>query len=580
MHIEARLTHEAFQLSLPWSAEQTPALPALSAGRGGTASFQLILAADQRCAITLDSTPWCSHLGAMPTLRLAARAPFPVALWLEGMVLDDERTARADILLSQSALEQAAGTPLAVWIEVSVPATAEVGPVTVDIDIFGSEMLGDEQLLRTLSAQVAVYSTAMPKISASPFVLDLWQHNANLARTYEVPLWSDAHFAVMAQFLRALAALGQSSMTVVASEIPWRGQGCDIITRNPSNMFEYNMVRVRRDAEGRFQYDFSVLQRYVELCDSVGIRGEIALFGLINIWRDDRHDANLTIDWPENLLVRYVDEADGCCHYLQNEAEIAAYLRALAAFLAEKGWRERTRIVADEPSDLPRYQHSMEKLRANMPGFRYKGAFDRTPLLKALLPGVDTVIPSLACLSAAAPAIAEHRRNHPGAQALWYVCWTPAYPNTMLANHLLEGRFIPWLTYALGLDGFLRWSFTCWPKAPRQDIRYGNWPAGDLLLVYPGNAGTPLLSLRYKALQRGLEDYALLCAARDAGRQDDVAQALRKLVPETKPEHFFAPDLLPREALFSTRYELYEAARADLLRGLSLAKRASGVYND
>lgn len=40
-------------------------------------------------------------------------------------------------------------------------------------------------------------------------------------------------------------------------------------------------------------------------------------------------------DYPENLLIRYKDEADGCYKYMRTGAEIEEYIRALFAFSAK-----------------------------------------------------------------------------------------------------------------------------------------------------------------------------------------------------------------------------------------------------
>lgn len=45
------------------------------------------------------------------------------------------------------------------------------------------------------------------------------------------------------------------------------------------------MVRIRRDAEGKYFYDFSVLKRYIQLCEKYAIDGDITVYGLMGIWK-------------------------------------------------------------------------------------------------------------------------------------------------------------------------------------------------------------------------------------------------------------------------------------------------------
>ena len=125
--------------------------------------------------------------------------------------------------------------------------------------------------------------------------------------------------------------------------------------------------------------------------------------------------------------------------------------------------------------------------------------------------------PSLRCLANDYDFIRENLINRDDKKVCWYVCCRPHYPNTFLKSHLLESRFICILTSLLNLDGFLRWNYTVWPENPRQDLlfRSPGWLAGDMNFVYPGNNGSPLLSLRYKALLRGIEDFELMTMAKN-----------------------------------------------------------------
>ena len=73
----------------------------------------------------------------------------------------------------------------------------------------------------------------------------------------------------------------------------------------------------------------------------------------------------------------------------------------------------------------------------------------------------------------------------------------------------------------------MRWSYTCWPQYPRDNLCY-RWTAGDTCLVYPSAGGEPLLSLRYFALRRGVLDADILLNADEETRE----RFLRKLFPE------------------------------------------------
>jgi len=123
---------------------------------------------------------------------------------------------------------------------------------------------------------------------------------------------------------------------------------------------------------------------------------------------------------------------------------------------------------------------------------------------------VDDYVPSLGTLAQEYDIIREYQGSLEGKRFLLYVCCGPEYPNTFLRSRLTESYFIGILTSYVQLDGFLRWNYTVWNDDPRADIRYGNWYAGDTNFVYPAANGAPLLTLRYKALKRGIQFYELL----------------------------------------------------------------------
>ena len=47
-----------------------------------------------------------------------------------------------------------------------------------------------------------------------------WQQPSILARTYDVPLWSEQHFCLLEEMAASLAKIGQKAITVIAGEIP------------------------------------------------------------------------------------------------------------------------------------------------------------------------------------------------------------------------------------------------------------------------------------------------------------------------------------------------------------------------
>jgi len=124
------------------------------------------------------------------------------------------------------------------------------------------------------------------------------------------------------------------------------------------------------------------------------------------------------------------------------------------------------------------------------------------------------------------------------------------------------------LTSYANLDGFLRWNYTVWPDDPRHDVRCGHWKAGDFNFVYPGYNGKPLLTIRWKALKRGVEMFELLERLKDTSDTEALDKAYSMVVREKDVRKYYA-DGLSASKLCSLNYDDYAALRRYLIEMLS-----------
>ena len=129
-----------------------------------------------------------------------------------------------------------------------------------------------------------------------------------------------------------------------------------------------------------------------------------------------------------------------------------------------------------------------------------------------------------------------------GKQIWWYVCCGPKHPYANFASMdyaTIEGRLLPWMTYAERVDGLLFWHVNYWHrnKVIQGDDPYlGDWTSpcvqrmtGDGVLVYPTPTG-PVSSIRLENVRDGVEDYDYLSMlTRLKGRETTEEQA-RQLV--------------------------------------------------
>ncbi|MDF2884702.1 MAG: hypothetical protein K0R54_5272 [Clostridiaceae bacterium] len=545
---------------------------ALTTCKRGSAAFQVFIRADEEIMATVTSKPQFSHKGNLSNVRIHASVEgiddSNIKMFFVGLAEDDDKIHKADILLNDDSIYIDKNRCQPIWVDIMIPHDFKAGTYAGKVGLYEQYMFNDEIEVNSLEFTITVKDVLLPEPQNYSFYLDLWQHLSNISRKHEVKLWSDEHFSVIENYVKSLAELGQKAITVIASEIPWSGQGCFRVKNYPSDLFEYNIIKIEKSANGNFIYDFSNLERYIDLCTKYGIDKEIEILGLICIWKyEDEGFGRVTVDYPDAIRLRYLDRKDNCYKYIKCKEEVKGYLQALEKFFVNKGVIDIVRIAADEPADKMLYNEVLNFIKESCPAFRYKTYINHIDFIEESMNKIDDFVPYLPAISAEWENIKSIKKEIKG-KLLWYVCCEPLYPNTFISSPLIESRFIGWLTAFLNLDGFIRWNYTVWPGNPREKISYNypTWFAGDTNFVYPANNGKPLLTLRYKNLKRGIEEYELISILREKHNEPDaVLQNIwSKIIKNRDIKKFYAQGAVP-EDLYSLTYTDYECARNMLL---------------
>ena len=565
------LTDEYFKARGSVRAKRPAPLQTLSCARNDSACFQLLAETGTRCILDPGTSPALSYELGLPRFRIAVEAPFACTVRTEGYLEDENGIPCAEVLHNVPQTYEG-GLFAPAHILVDVPADAKAGQYPITVRVFRAVGAFAEEKVFESTLTLNVCSYVLPSPQQWRCHLDLWQHNSNIARTFGTELWSDEHFAKMEQVIATLADLGQRSITVVAGDCPWRGWGCYLLKDHPATLFEYSMIAVTKEKDGRFSYDFSALKRYIELCFSYGIRGDITLYGLMGIWSHmPLFAGSAPEDYPEQVLIRYLDEADGCFKYLKKTEDILAYIRALFDALREMGVFDLVRIGADEPSDLAAYRKNVALLRSLAPDIKFKMALDKTAAIRTFCEDTDDIAASFPC-SCENRALLKDVKQKKGTRLLFYVCNIPKNaPNTVLHNELYESTALAAIGYLFGFDGFLRWAYTCWTQDPLKDIRYNNTalPAGDVNFLYPAKSGGVLFSIRYFALRKMLQIYEMLHLLKDRGREDAIEGALSLILKNKEVSTYMKDDFCTNEGIFSEENKDYLAFYDALLRALT-----------
>lgn len=553
----------------------------INAVQNETVACQLVVQTSETALLVLGRAPHM-HWAPTPRLRIAlgvwqgphgpvqpneAAAPLSEAFFVGLVPADRGDVLIADPLLHEESIEARPHCPQAIWLSVRFSAAAQPGRYSLPVTLYRAADLEDETVVGQATVVVNVQPLALPEPRDFVHHLDLWQHPSGLARGHGAPLWSETHWTLIELYAQEMARLGQKAITIIASDSPWAGQRCRRTPEYPSTLHEYNMIGISRERDGALRFDFSRLDRYVEIYLRLGIDREIGVIGVLAAW-DDEFGRPLR-DHPDNVRLACYDEASGCITWLRTQAELGQYLAALRAHLIQRGWWGITRFLADEPADAALFRQRVDFLKSVCPDARIKVPANRVDIVPPFLADVSDWIPQLEGIGADVAGFQKARDavQARGDRFSWYVCCHPARPNNFITSPSIEARFQGWYTAWAGLDGFLRWAFTCWPADPwrRPGWRFPDWKSGDMFFVYPGRDGRPVRSLRTETLLFGIQDYELLVMARrraagNPALQQAIDAAFARIVRGSLADFVNLAEKRP-DALYSLDPADYDAAR-------------------
>lgn len=547
----------------------------LTCARNDSAAAQLLLYSEEEMMVTVDKAPALYETYPVKTVRVETSfeglTGHEVTMNLVGLVRDDDGNYKSEVILGEQRRFNEKLKVQPVWIEVKTSEETKPGEYTGKVKVYYSDLFGDEVLHKEISIQLEVMPALLKPLHEGDFYLDLWQHHTSIARTYEVALWSEEHFRLLEEHLKVLKELGQKAITVIVSEAPWSGQWSSYYRTNASDYFEYNMVSIKRTLDGEWQYDFTAMNRYINLCLSYGINKEIEIFGLLGIWTmADAGYGKVIEDSEDAIRVRYLDEATGTYKYIRHKADLEEYIRAIDQNIADNGWQGLAKIVCDEPGDINLFKNTLGALSKLTPHMKFKVTICSLQVVLEDFEGIDDYVINLPLILSEEERIKEIREQKDSTMS-YYVAIDPKTPNTFLSCHLAESRVLPWLSYYMNMDGFLRWAIWLWPNDPfnYESYHYQKFRAGGTHFVYPGKNGKPLYSLRYKNLKKGIRDYMIFKAyVEKTGDKEAVYEAIKGIMKVDHLEQMKGAYRRENHEVLSLNYWDYEERVNHFLKAL------------
>ena len=350
------------------------------------------------------------------------------------------------------------------------------------------------------------------RLEKDGFVCTHWFYCDCLADWYGVPAFSEGFWPIVEKYIRCAVKHGINMILTPLFTPP-------LDTQVGGERTTAQLIDVSK-AEDGWRFGFDKLDRWIDLCLACGAE-YFEMSHLFTQW-GAKHAPKIVADGKR--VFGWETAARG----RKYRAFLTALAGELTAFLKKKGVAERCFFhVSDEPSltDLPAYKSNAKFLKKIFPGFRFIDALSDYTFYA--LGVAETPIPGIASVDAFAGRVPE----------LWtYYCCGPAgdnYINRFIYYPSVRNRALGAAMYRYDCRGFLHWGYDFWNTQlstaridPYRDTTAGGaFPAGDGFVVYPGDDGSPLPSLRFKVFRDGLNDYhALHTLERLAGR--DAAEKL------------------------------------------------------
>ena len=389
--------------------------------------------------------------------------PVDLPLWLVADVIDQDKPHAVPAMETRP-----------VWCTLEIPREIEAGEYTTALEIVNAE----NKVVKSLELNIIVDSHSLPTVKDQKFHLDFWQQPYAVSRYYGVERWSDEHYEALRPYLQALGRAGQRSVTAILFYEPWGEQTHDLF--DP-------MVETTKKADGSWEYDYTVFDKYVELCAEYGIDKQINCFSMV----------------PWDMSFRYYDEETASYKSLKTTTGTAEYrelwtsfLTAFKEHLLQKGWFEKTNIAMDErgETDLQNAYNIANGLGFNcaLAGNYHSSLCGTYRDLCAQL-GQEHYF--------TAQQLADRKAK--GWITTFYTSCANSEPNIYSNSLPAEAAYLPIYAAKMNLDGYLHWAWCNWDEHPLTDSRFRKFGSGDTYCYYPGNRS----SVRFERLIEGIHQY-------------------------------------------------------------------------
>lgn len=351
-----------------------------------------------------------------------------------------------------------------------------------------------------------------------------WFYTDCLSTWYNVEAFSEDHFKIIEKYIDCYVEHGMNMILTPLFTPPLE---TEVGMERPT----VQLVKVIKE-EKNYRFDFSLLDRWIELCRTKGIK-YFELSHLFTQW-GAKHAPKIMAEVNGKLERIFGWETDAAGE--EYSSFLSQFTAALKEFIKARGLESSVYFhISDEPSlyNIENYAKARERVSSDFP---VMDALSDYEFYKKGL--VD-------CPVASTEHIGTFIDNH--VENLWaYYCCCEykKLSNRFFNMPSARTRIIGMQLYKYGIRGFLHWGFNHWYSQksvykldPFMVTDAGlAFPSGDAFLVYPGDDG-PIGSIRLKLMREAMQDIRALELLEGIAGKDYVMEILERTRPLTFTEY-------------------------------------------
>lgn len=385
-----------------------------------------------------------------------------------------------------------AGEWQSLWIEIDPSGVS--GNKQLEISL-----LDGENAVISKKVDIEVIDALLPE---QELVYTNWYHCDGICNYYGVEPFSGEFYRINRNFITEAVRHGMNCiLTPLFTPALDTAVGHERLT--------VQLIKIKKRG-GKYSFDFRELDRWIDMCRECGIR-YFEFCHFFTQW-GAKHAPKIVAE-DRKGRVKKIFGWSTRSHSSEYDSFLRQLASALVRYVDSKGIKDNVFLhVSDEPSmtQFRNYKRRSDFLHSIFPGFRFIDALSEPEFYSR--GAVDLPIPCVNNFHLFEDIVKERWSYYCCGQQREYV------PNRFIAMPSLRNRVLGTILYATDTKGFLQWGYNFYNTQlslktinPYEVTDAGaRFPAGDSFIVYPGEDGAVVPSIRLKVLSDGYQDMRAL----------------------------------------------------------------------